>query len=138
MIENFGQQFFGKLKLNERFDAGADEVGKDAERRRNQNRDIVLEWVGRSRRNGRGLRGDPIQALFNPLEIASGGMTLKAPQRLLGDLSGCRSRRSRLNMGRRINVQGEMTLPGQSGPQLLSAFGSGVSVPVHAEPMSSK
>ncbi len=103
-----------------------------------QNRDIVVEWVGRSRRNEQECAVIQYQAFFNPLEIASGGMTLKGRSDYWGTI--CVSLTTKqIEYGTLYeNVQGEMTLPGQSGPQLLSVFRSGTLVPVHVEPVNSK
>src|SRR5882724_704705 len=77
MMEYFGQDFFGNLKLNEPLHTGANESMKMPNVGVFQNRDIVLEWVGRSRRDGQDCAVIQYQAFFNPLEIVNGGMTLK-------------------------------------------------------------
>jgi hypothetical protein len=72
MIEMFGQNFFDRLKLNEPYHWASNEdtimpgVGTF------RNRDIVLEWIGRSQRNGQECALIKYQAFFNPLEIAIG------------------------------------------------------------------
>ena len=52
MIELFGQGFFEKLKLNEPYRAIADQNVKMPGMGTFHNRDVILEWVGRSYRNG--------------------------------------------------------------------------------------
>jgi len=77
MIEMFGQNYFDHLKLNEPYqilsnqDVNIPDVGTF------HNRNVVLEWIGRSQRNGQECALIKYQAFFNPLEIANGGMTLK-------------------------------------------------------------
>jgi hypothetical protein len=76
MIEHFGQDFFEHLKLNEPYHVlpNQDVIMPDVGSFRN--RDVVLEWIGRSQRNGQECALIQYQAFFNPLRIANGGMTL--------------------------------------------------------------
>ena len=71
-----------------------------------QNRDIMLEWVGRSRRNGQDCALIKYQAFFNPVEIANGGMTLKGRSDYWGEF-GCRSPPSRSNTGHSMRTYRE-------------------------------
>src|SRR5260370_20330629 len=50
------------------------------------NRDVVLEWIGRSLRNGQDCAVIKYQAFFNPLEIVNGGMTFKGRSYYSGEI----------------------------------------------------
>jgi len=52
MIEMFGQNFFDHLKLNEPYHVVSNQDLKIPDVGTFQNRDVVLEWVGQSQRNG--------------------------------------------------------------------------------------
>jgi hypothetical protein len=133
MIEVFGQNYFGYLKLNEPYHASANEdvnmpgVGKI------QNRDVVLEWVGRSQRNGKDCALIDYQAFFNPLEIANGGVNLKGRSHYWGQIWVSLATKQIEYGTLNEDVMGELKLAGQDTPQIISVFRSGV-----LEPVSSK
>src|SRR5206468_2856108 len=77
MIEMFGQNYFDRFKLNQPYHAISDGKTDIPGTGSFQNRDVVLQWVGLSRRDGRDCAVIEYQAYFNPLEIAIGGMALK-------------------------------------------------------------
>lgn len=133
MMEYFGQQFFGKLKLNEPYHEEPNQTEHMPNVGVFQNRDVVLEWIGRSRRNGQDCAVIQYQAFFNPLEIANAGMTLKGRSDYWGTL-WVSTATKQIEYGTLYeNVMGEMTLPGQTGPQLLSVFRRGTLEPVNAK-----
>src|SRR5258706_4279358 len=45
---------------------------------------VVVEWIGRSQKNGQDCALIRYQALLNPLEIDNGGMTLRSEERRVG------------------------------------------------------
>ena len=97
MIEHFGQNFFEHLKLNEPYHVLSNQELTMPDVGTFKNRDVVLEWVGRSQRNGQDCALITYKAFFNPLEIANGGMTLTRTQRLLGrDLGVARDQADRI------------------------------------------
>jgi hypothetical protein len=133
MIEMFGQNYFDQLRLNEPYhaisngDTAIPAVGSF------HNRDVVLEWVGRSRRNGQDCAVIDYQAFFNPLEVATGGMTLKGRSDYWGEIWVSLATRQIEYATLYENVTGEMKLPGQDAPQVLNIFRSGTFEPVSAK-----
>jgi hypothetical protein len=132
MIELFGQGYFEKLKLNEPYHAMANQDVKLPDMGTFHNRDVVLEWVGRSYRNGQECALIAYQAFLNPLEMATGGMTLRARSDYWGQI-WVSLKTKQIEYGTLYEeVLGEMKLPGQDAPQPLSVFRSGVFAPVAA------
>ena len=130
MIELFGQGFFEKLKLNEPYHAFAEQSVKMPDIGTFHNRDVVLEWVGQSYRNGQDCAVIEYRAFLNPLQVAAGGMTLRARSDYWGQV-WVSLKTKQIEYGTLYeNVSGEITLPGQDGPQPLSVFRSGVFEPV--------
>lgn len=129
MIELFGQGFFEKLKLNEPYHAFAEQGVKMPGIGTFHNRDVVLEWVGQSHRNGQDCAVIEYRAFLNPLQVAAGGMSLRARSEYWG-LIWVSLKTKQIEYGTLYeNVSGEMTLPGQDGPQALSVFRSGIFEP---------
>jgi hypothetical protein len=132
MIELFGQGYFEKLKLNEPYHAMANQDVKMPDMGTFHNRDVVLEWVGRSYRNGQECALIDYRAFLNPLEIATGGMTLRARSDYWGQI-WVSLKTKQIEYGTLYEeVLGEMKLPGQDAAQPLSVFRSGVLEPVAA------
>lgn len=132
MIELFGQGFFEKLGLNEPYHAIADENVKMPDMGTFHNRDVILEWVGRSYRNGQDCAVIDYRAFLNPLQVTAGGMTLRARSDYWGQI-WVSLKTKQIEYGTLYeNVSGEMKLPGQDAPQPLSVFRSGVFEPVVA------
>jgi hypothetical protein len=133
MIENFGQDFFEHLDLNEPYhnisneDVNMPEVGTF------HNRDVVLEWIGSSRRNGRACALIQYQAFLNPLKIDNGGMTMKALSNYWGliwvSLASKQIEYGTLNE----TVVGELKLAGQETTQLINVIRRGTFEPVSAK-----
>jgi hypothetical protein len=126
MIEHFGQDFFAHLKLNVPYhaqsapeDVNMPGVGVF------HNHDVVLEWVGYSKRNGEDCAVISYQAFLNPLEIVNAGMTMKARSDYWGQI-WVALRTKQIEFGTlNENVGGELTLAGQDKPMPLSVFRSG-------------
>ena len=49
-------------------------------------RDTVLEWVGRSERNGQECALIDYRSFFNPLQLAVGGMTIQGRSDFWGEI----------------------------------------------------
>lgn len=133
MIEMFGQSYFDNLKLNEPYqilsnqDVSMPDVGTF------HNRDVVLEWIGRSQRNGQDCAVIKYQAFFNPLEIVNGGMTLKGRSDYWGEIWVSLATKQ-IEYGTLYeSVVGEMKLPGQDTTQVVNIFRIGTLEPTSAK-----
>ena len=130
MIEMFGQNHFEHLKLNEPYhvisnqDVNMPEVGTF------HNRDVVLEWVGRSQRNGQACALITYQAFLNPLQIVNGGMTLKGRSDYWGEIWVSLETKQIEYATIKEVVVGEMKLPGQDTTQVINVFRIGALEPV--------
>lgn len=130
MIEMFGQNHFDQLKLNQPFhpalngDVNMPGVGRFT------NRDIVLQWIGRSQRNGQACAVIQYQAFFNPLDITAGGMSMKGRSDYWGEIWVSLATRQIEYATLFENVVAEMQLPGQVAPQLVNVFRIGTFAPV--------
>ncbi len=130
MIEHFGQDYLEHLKLNEPYHAAINGDVNMPSVGTFHNRDVVLEWVGRSQRNGRDCALIKYQAFFNPLEIVNSGITLKGRSDYWGEIWVSLETRQ-IEYGTLYeNVTGEMKLAGQEKPQILNVFRVGVFEPV--------
>ncbi|HLK22144.1 MAG TPA: hypothetical protein VKT81_24520 [Bryobacteraceae bacterium] len=125
MIETFGQNFFQHLKLNEPVRSGSNEdiampgVGVF------HNRDIVLEWIGKSQRNGQDCALIRYQAFFNPLLVEAGGMSLKGRSDYWGEIWVSLATKQ-IEYGTIYEtVVGDMKPPGQTTVQVLHILRSG-------------
>lgn len=130
MFEMFGQKFLDKLKLNEPFHVTPDQNLKLPELGTFQNRDIVLEWVGRSERNGQECALIEYRAFFNPVKLATGGMSMEARSDYWGEIWVSLSTRQIEYATLREEVTGQMRLPNQDTPQPLSVFRIGTFEPL--------
>ncbi|MGO8786399.1 MAG: hypothetical protein ACLQVL_03315 [Terriglobia bacterium] len=133
MIEYFGQDFFEHLKLNEPYHALSNQEANMPGVGIFKNRDVVLEWVGRSQRNGEECALITYQAFFNPLEIANGGMTMKARSDYWGEIWVSLATKQIEYSTVYENVSGEIKLPGQDAAQPLNVFRIGTLEPVSAK-----
>jgi hypothetical protein len=125
MIESFGQNFFKYLKLNEPLHTATNEdiampgVGVF------HNRDIVLEWIGRSQRNGQECALIRYQAFFNPLLVEAGGMSVKGRSDYWGEIWVSVATKQ-IEYGTIYeSVVGEMKPPGQTTMMVLNILRSG-------------
>jgi hypothetical protein len=133
MIEMFGQNHFDHLKLNEPYHILSNQDVKMPDVGTFQNHDVVLEWVGRSKRNGQDCALIKYQAFFNPVEIASGGMTLKGRSDYWGEIWVSLATKQ-IEYGTLYeSVVGEMKLPGQDTTQVINVFRIGTLEPVSAK-----
>ena len=133
MIEMFGQNYFDHLKLNEPYhiisnqDLTLPDVGNF------HIRDVVLEWIGRSQRNGQKCALVKYQSFFNPVEIVNGGMTLKGRSDYWGEIWVSLATKQ-IEYGTLYeSVVGEMKPPGQETVQVVNIFRSGTLEPINAK-----
>jgi len=130
MIEMFGQNFFDRLKLNEPYHSGSEEdipmpgVGTF------HNRDVVLEWIGRSQRNGQECALIIYQAFFNSLDIANGGMTLKGRSDYWGEIWVSLATKQIEYGTLHESVVADLKLAGQDTTQAVNVFRNGTFEPV--------
>jgi hypothetical protein len=134
MIENFGQDHFAELKLNEPSHAISSETLKMPGVGTFQNRDIELRWVGRSQRNGRDSVVIEFSAYFNPLEIANGGINLKGRSHYWGQIWVSPETKQIQYATLYEDVLGELRLAGQDTSQVISVLRRGVFEPVASTP----
>ena len=133
MMESFGQSFFDQLKLNVPLHIFANQDVNMPGVGTFHSRDMVLEWVGRSERNGQNCALINYRAFFNPLEIASGGVTIQGRSDFWGEIWVSLATKQIEYATIYEEVSGEMKLPGQGTPQPLSVFRIGT-----LEPLSTK
>ena len=130
MMEMFGQNYFDRLKLNEPVSFASDEDVAMPGLGTFRNKNVVLEWIGLSRRNGQDCALIDYRAFFNPLSIANGGMTLTGRSDYWGQLWVSLATKQ-IEYGTIYeNVQGEMKIPAQTAPMNISVFRTGKFEPV--------
>lgn len=130
MFELFGQKYFDQLQLNVPLHTGFDQDMKLPDVGTFRNRDIVLEWVGRSRRNGEDCAVIEYRAFFNPLDLGVGSMTLKGRSDYWGTIWVSLATKQIEYATLYEEVQGQIKLAGQDAPQPLSVFRIGTFEPI--------
>jgi hypothetical protein len=93
----------------------------------------VLEWIGHSQRNGQECALIKYEAFFNPVQIATGGMTLTGRSDYWGEIWVSLETRQIEYSTINESVVGEMKLPGQDTTQVLNIFRTGALEPVQAK-----
>lgn len=94
------------------------------------NRDVVLQWIGRSERNGQDCAVIQYQAFFNPLDIAMTGLTMKGRSDYWGQIWVSLATKQ-IEYGTLYeSVVADMQLPGQTAPQLVNILRIGTLEPV--------
>jgi hypothetical protein len=137
MIEVFGQNFFEHLKLNEPYHASFNQDVNMPGVGVFNNHDVVLEWIGRSQRNGQDCAVIKYEAFFNPLVIANGGMTLNGRSDYWGEIWVSLATKQ-IEFGTlRESVVGELKLPGQDTTQIINVLRIGTFEPT-SEPGTGK
>jgi hypothetical protein len=129
MIEDFGQKHFADLKLNEPQHSQAAETIKMPGVGTFQNRDIELTWVGKSQKNGKDCALIDYSAIFNPLEVNAGGTDLKGRSHYWGQIWVSLATRQIEFATLNEDVMGELKLPGQDAPMVISVFRHGTFEP---------
>jgi hypothetical protein len=133
MIELFGQKHFEHLKLNEPYHVLANQDVYMPDVGTFKNHDVVLEWVGRSQRNGQDCALITYKAFLNPVEIANGGMTLTGRSDYWGEIWVSLGTKQ-IEYGTLYeSVVGEMKLAGQDMTQVVNIFRSGTLEPINAK-----
>jgi hypothetical protein len=132
MFEMFGQKYLDKLRLNEPLHVIPDQSVNMPGVGTFQNHDVVLEWVGRSRRNGQDCALIDYRAFLNPLRVDSSGITLNGRSDYWGEIWVSLATRQIEYATLYEEVTGEMKLPNQSVPQPMSVFRIGSFQPVSA------
>jgi hypothetical protein len=133
MMEWFGQNFFDRLKLNVPLHLAADQDVNMPAVGTVHLHDTVLEWVGRSGRNGQECAVIDYRAFFNPLEIATGSVTIHGRSDFWGQIWVSLATKQIEYATIYEEVSGEMKLPGQDTPQLLSVFRAGTLEPLRTK-----
>lgn len=133
MIEKFGQKYFNDLKLNEPYHIASDNAVVMPDVGTFKNRDVVLEWVGRSERNGQECALVNYHAFFNPVEIATGGMTMNGRSDYWGEIWVSLATKQIEYATLQEVVVGEMKPPGQDKVQDINVFRIGTFEPLSAE-----
>ena len=101
-----------------------------SENARDINRDIVLEWIGSSQRNGQDCALIRFQALLNPVEIMNAGITLKGLSNYWGQIWVSTATRQIEYATINETVVGDLKLAGQDTPMTINVIRSGVLEPV--------
>jgi len=130
MIEDFGQDYFDRLKLNQPLHAGSSDYVNMPGVGIFHNRDVILEWIGHSQRNGQDCALIQFQAFLNQLEIVNAGITLRGLSSYWGEMWISLATRQ-IEYGT-INetVVGDLKLAGQDTTQTINVIRSGVLEPV--------
>jgi len=133
MLEMYGQNYFDHLKLNEPYHSMSNEDVAMPEVGTFHVRDTVLEWIGQSQRNGQGCALIRYRSFFNPVEIATGGMTLKGRSDYWGEIWVSLTTKQIEYATLYEVVVGEMKPPGQDTTQVVNVFRIGTLEPVSAK-----
>jgi len=132
MLEMYGQNYFDHLKLNEPYHAMANKDVAMQDVGTFHVRDTLLEWIGRSQRNGQDCAVIRYQSFFNPVEIATGGMTLRGRSDYWGEIWVSLATKQIEYSTLYEVVTGEMKPPGQDATQVVNIFRIGTFEPVNA------
>jgi hypothetical protein len=133
MIELFGQNYFEHLKLNQPYHIASDQSVNMPDVGTFHNRDVVLEWIGRSLRSGQDCAVIRYQAFLNPVEISNGGMTMKARSEYWGEIWVSLATKQIEYATLNESVTGEMKLAGQETLQIVNVFRNGFFEPLDAK-----
>jgi hypothetical protein len=133
MMEIFDQNYFDELRLNEPYRVISNQNLDLAGVGKFHNRDVVLEWVGRSRRNREECAVIEFEAFLNPLEVATGGMTMKGRSDYWGRIWVSLGTKQIEYGSLNESVVAEMKLTGQSAAQTVNIFRTGSLEPVNAK-----
>ena len=129
MIEVFGQNYFEHLNLNEPYHAMSHQDVNMPGLGTFHNQDVVLRWLGRSRRNGQDCALIQYQAYLNPFALSTGGMEMKGRSDYWGEIWVSLTTKQIEYATLYEVVVADMKLPGQDTPQLINVFRSGTLEP---------
>ena len=130
MIELFGQTQFDHLQLNRPYTLIANKEANMPDVGTFTNRNVVLEWVGNSERNGEECAIITYKAFFNALDVDAGGLKLKGRSNYWGEIWVSRKTRQIEYSTIYEDVLGELKLPGQEASQVVNVFRAGTFAPV--------
>jgi hypothetical protein len=133
MFEAFAENYFDQLKLNVPLHTGQDQEVKMPDVGTFRNRDVVLEYVGHSQRNGQDCALIDYRAFLNPLQLATGGVTIQGRSDYWGEIWVSLATKQIEYATIKEEVNGELKLPGQDTPQPLSVFRIGSFEPIPAK-----
>lgn len=125
MFETFGQDHLGQLKLNEPYSSGYEAAMKLPGEGTFQNRQIILEYIGRSERNGQDCALISYQAYLNPLKITTGGIDMKGRSDYRGLIWVSLATRQIEYATLSETVTAELKLPGQDTIQNINVIRTG-------------
>lgn len=131
MFESFGQNYFDRLKLNVPLHISTDQDVNMPDVGTFHNRDMVLEWVGRSQRNGQDCALIDYRAFFNPLQLATSGVTIQGRSDFWGEIWVSLATKQIEYATIYEEVSGQMKLPGQDTSLPLSVFRFGTLEPLN-------
>jgi hypothetical protein len=132
MFEFFAQDFFDKLELNTPLHTLSNQDVHMPNLGTFTNRDVVLEWIGTSQRNGQECALISYEAFLNPLKVETGGMSLQGRSDYWGQLWVSKSTKQIEYATLREVVVAELKLPGQETAQVINVFRNGTFKPVKA------
>jgi len=132
MIEHFGQDYFKNLRLNEPHHAISNAEVNMPRVGTFRNHDVVLEWVGRSRRNNEDCAVILYKAFFNPVRIVQESVTMNARSDYWGEIWVALSTKQIEYATLYESVAGEMKPAGQASPRPVNVFRIGVFMPTGA------
>jgi hypothetical protein len=130
MIEMFGQTQFEHLQLNTPYSFLMNQTNAMPEVGTFENRNVVLEWVGKSERNGQPCALITYKAYFNSLDVNAGGVRLKGRSNYWGEIWVSLITRQIEYSTLYEDVLGELKLPGQDATQVINVFRAGTFVPI--------
>jgi hypothetical protein len=130
MIEVFGEKEFEHLQLNVPYSFLMNQTNDLPEVGTFNNRNVVLEWTGKSERNGQPCAVITYTALFNSLEVDAGGIKLKGRSNYWGEIWVSLETRQIEYSTLYEDVLGELKLPGQDSPQVINVLRAGTFAPV--------
>jgi hypothetical protein len=133
MIEMFGQNYFDQLKLNQPYHAIRNEDAKIPGAGTFTNRDVVLQWIGQSWRNGQECAVIQYQAFFNPIDLSVTGMKMKGRSGYWGEIWVSLTSKQVEYGTLYESVVADMQLGGQATPQLVNIFRIGTLEPLTAK-----
>jgi hypothetical protein len=129
MLERFGQDYLGQLKLNETYRPQAKpEEAPLAGAGTFQNRQIELVWLGLSKLNGEPCALIQYRAFLNQLKISTGGFAAKGKSSYWGDIwvSLEDKQIERATLYEDVLLE----LPGQPAPPMVNVFRRGTLIKV--------
>jgi hypothetical protein len=125
MFETFGQNHLSQLKLNEPYSSGYEAAMQLPGEGTFRNRQIILEYIGRSERNGQDCALISYQAFLNPLVITSGGIDMKGRSDYWGLIWVSLATRQIEYATLSETVTAELKLPGQDTIQNVNVLRTG-------------